>query len=61
MATEPKIEKDITVEEKLNALYELQKVVSQIDEIKILRGDLPLEGEDFFWTLLLVLWLFVDF
>jgi len=46
MATEPKIEKDITVEEKLNALYELQKVVSQIDEIKILRGDLPLEVQD---------------
>lgn len=46
MANEPKIEKDITVEEKLNALYELQKVMSKIDEIKILRGDLPLEVQD---------------
>ena len=46
MATEPKIEKEITVEDKLKALYELQKVDSKIDEIKILRGDLPLEVQD---------------
>jgi uncharacterized protein len=46
MATETKAEKEITVEEKLKALYELQKVVSQIDEIKILRGELPLEVQD---------------
>ncbi|HLP04678.1 MAG TPA: C4-type zinc ribbon domain-containing protein [Paludibacter sp.] len=46
MATEIKAEKEITVEEKLKALYELQKVVSQIDEIKILRGELPLEVQD---------------
>ena len=46
MATEPKIEKEITVEEKLKALYELQKVDSKIDEIKILRGDLPPEVQD---------------
>ncbi len=46
MATEPKAEKEITVEEKLKALYELQKVVSKIDEIKILRGELPLEVQD---------------
>ena len=46
MATEPKTEKEITVEEKLKALYELQKVDSKIDEIKILRGDLPLEVQD---------------
>lgn len=46
MATEPKAEKEITVEEKLKALYELQKAVSQIDEIKILRGELPLEVQD---------------
>ena len=43
MATDLKTEKEITVEEKLQALYELQKAVSQIDEIKILRGELPLE------------------
>ena len=46
MATEPKTEKEITVEEKLKALYELQKVDSKIDEIKILRGDLPLEVQE---------------
>lgn len=46
MATDAKIEKDITVEEKLKALYELQTVMSKIDEIKILRGDLPLEVQD---------------
>ncbi|MDD3488679.1 MAG: C4-type zinc ribbon domain-containing protein [Paludibacter sp.] len=36
----------MTVEEKLFALYDLQKVVSKIDEIKILRGELPLEVQD---------------
>jgi len=46
MTTESKVEKEITVEEKLYALYDLQKVVSQIDEIKILRGELPLEVQD---------------
>lgn len=46
MSTEVKLEKEITVEEKLNALYDLQKVVSKIDEIKTLRGELPLEVQD---------------
>ncbi len=41
-----KIEKEITVEEKLFALYELQKIVSKIDEIRTLRGELPLEVQD---------------
>ncbi|NCU28950.1 MAG: hypothetical protein EOM85_04785, partial [Candidatus Moranbacteria bacterium] len=45
-AAESKIEKEITVEEKLFALYDLQKVVSKIDEIKTLRGELPLEVQD---------------
>ncbi len=35
--------KEISIEEKLKALYELQKVDSQIDNIKKLRGELPLE------------------
>lgn len=39
-------EMDITVEEKLRALYELQQVVSEIDKIKTLRGELPLEVQD---------------
>lgn len=39
-------EKDISIEEKLRALHELQSVVSAIDKIKILRGELPLEVQD---------------
>ena len=37
---------EIPVEEKLKTLYELQKTDSQIDKIKILRGELPLEVQD---------------
>jgi hypothetical protein len=39
-------QKELTVEEKLRALYELQSNDSQIDKIKILRGELPLEVRD---------------
>ena len=39
-------EKDISIEEKLRALYELQNVVSDVDKIKVLRGELPLEVQD---------------
>jgi len=39
-------EKDISIEEKLHALYELQTVVTEIDKIKTLRGELPLEVQD---------------
>lgn len=39
-------EKDISIEEKLRALYELQSVVSEVDKIKTLRGELPLEVQD---------------
>ena len=39
-------EKDISIEEKLRALYELQTVVSDGDKIKTLRGELPLEVQD---------------
>jgi predicted nucleic acid-binding Zn-ribbon protein len=46
MTTEHKIEKEITAEDKLFALYDLQKAVSKIDEIKTLRGELPLEVQD---------------
>ena len=38
--------KEFSVEERLIALYELQKVVSEIDKIKTLRGELPLEVQD---------------
>ncbi len=37
---------EVTVEEKLKALYKLQTVDSQIDKIQIVRGELPLEVED---------------
>jgi len=39
-------EPEISVEEKLKALFELQKADSEIDKIRILRGELPLEVED---------------
>ena len=37
---------ELTVEEKLKALFELQMVDSKIDNIKRLRGELPLEVQD---------------
>ena len=39
-------EKEMTVEEKLQALYKLQLVDSEVDKIKTLRGELPLEVQD---------------
>ncbi len=38
--------KELTVEEKLRAIYDLQLVDSKIDEIRNVRGELPLEVED---------------
>ena len=38
--------KEISVEQKLQALYDLQCIMSQIDKIKILRGELPREVQD---------------
>ena len=37
---------DMTVEEKLKALYQLQTIYTEIDKIKTLRGELPLEVQD---------------
>ncbi|MFC2443299.1 MAG: hypothetical protein ACFNUO_10930, partial [Capnocytophaga ochracea] len=37
---------DITVEEKLRALYDLQLIDSKIDELQYTRGELPLEVSD---------------
>lgn len=37
---------EISVEERLRALYSLQLVDSEIDKIKTLRGELPLEVQD---------------
>ncbi len=41
-----KQEKEITVEERLRTLYSLQEKLSEIDKIRILRGELPLEVAD---------------
>jgi hypothetical protein len=38
--------KEVSVAEKLDALYELQKIDSEIDKIKTVRGELPLEVQD---------------
>jgi predicted nucleic acid-binding Zn-ribbon protein len=37
---------EVSVEQKLIALYTLQQIDSQIDKIKIIRGELPLEVQD---------------
>ena len=37
---------DLPIEDKLKALYQLQRVHSEIDKINILRGELPLEVQD---------------
>jgi uncharacterized protein len=37
---------ELSVEEKLKILYELQTIDSKIDDIKTLRGELPLEVQD---------------
>ncbi|HZF62905.1 MAG TPA: C4-type zinc ribbon domain-containing protein [Chitinophagaceae bacterium] len=38
--------KDYSVEEKLSSLVKLQKVESKLDEIKVLKGELPMEVAD---------------
>ncbi len=40
------IKNDYSVEEKLTSLVSLQKVESKIDEIQILKGELPMEVSD---------------
>lgn len=37
---------EVTVEEKLRALYDLQLIDSRIDQIRSMRGELPLEVRD---------------
>ncbi|MFW6389057.1 MAG: zinc ribbon domain-containing protein [Marinilabiliaceae bacterium] len=37
---------EISVEERLRALYNLQKVMTEIDKLRTLRGELPLEVQD---------------
>lgn len=38
--------KEMTVAEKLDGLYKLQQIDSEIDRIRIVRGELPLEVQD---------------
>ena len=37
---------ELTIEEKLKNLYDLQTMLSEIDKIRTLRGELPLEVQD---------------
>jgi predicted nucleic acid-binding Zn-ribbon protein len=39
-------DKDLSVEQRLTNLYRLQSIMSEIDKIKTLRGELPLEVQD---------------
>ncbi len=40
------VAKDFSIEEKLTAVLSLQKIDSKIDEIKTLKGELPMEVKD---------------
>lgn len=46
MVANNKAKVELSVEEKLQSLYELQMVDSEINRIKTLRGELPLEVDD---------------
>ena len=46
MNTQYQEDKSVPISEKLKALFELQTVVSDVDKIKTLRGELPLEVQD---------------
>ena len=41
-----KSEQTLSVESRLKSLYELQTILSQIDRIRTVRGELPLEVKD---------------
>jgi hypothetical protein len=46
MPNKPVDTEEISVERRLFALYKLQQIDSQVDKIKIVRGELPLEVQD---------------
>lgn len=46
MATEKKQSENLSVENRLKSLYKLQTVLTEIDRIKTIRGELPLEVKD---------------
>jgi len=39
-------ELEVSIEKKLHVLYSLQQIDSQVDKIRIIRGELPLEVQD---------------
>ncbi len=46
MATDKNKPENLSVESRLKSLYELQTVLTEIDRIKAIRGELPLEVKD---------------
>ena len=46
MAISKNHDSEMSVEERLKAVYKLQTMLSEIDRIKTLRGELPLERQD---------------
>ena len=46
VAKQVKTKDEITIEKRLIALYTLQQIDSQVDKIRIVRGELPLEVQD---------------
>lgn len=40
------VAKEVTIEDRLRALFDLQQIDSKIDKIRTIRGELPLEVED---------------
>ena len=45
-AKHKEINPDVTIEERLKALFNLQQIDTAIDKIRIVRGELPLEVQD---------------
>ena len=43
--------KELTAAEKMQALYKLQTIDTQIDKIQTLKGELPMEVEDVLYSL----------
>lgn len=46
MATDKKQEQNLSVEQRLKSLYKLQTILTEIDRIRAIRGELPLEVRD---------------
>ena len=46
MATDKNKRESLSVEQRLKSLYQLQTLLSEIDRIKTIRGELPLEVKD---------------